>query len=167
MGATFLGDIPSGSEEVVQITHASVASNGAASVFGGTSSSAAFWRAPSKGVITFANWEPIGAAAAGTSTASFRKVSLIDQGQAGAGTVHLADLSLTASIASFTPTAMTLATASATATTFGTVTQSGIGTTNVTVAANDVICVSQAATGTDATDTVLVAGQVTFGFRAI
>lgn len=130
------------------ITHASVASNGASASLGGTASNAAFWRAPQNLQVVDAWWEPIGASNTAASTASYRQVGLIDQGPAGAGTAALGSLNLTASLASFATRALSLV-------------------ATPTMSKGDVLCASQSASGTDATHTVLQAGQFTLLYKPI
>lgn len=149
MGANQFPGILSGGELfAATITHASVASNGAAAVIGGTASNAGFWRAPQNIQILDAWWEPIGANNAAASTASYRQISIIDEGPNGAGVTALASLNLTASLASMTTRSLTLA-------------------ATPTVSKGDVICASQSASGTDAAATVLQAGQFTIAYTPI
>ena len=146
MGTTAYGDLPSGAIAGPVISHASVASNGASASFNAIGANV--WRAPQAGVIDNAHWEPTGADAAGTSAASFRTLTIRNGGSSGTGTTVLASLVLSASLASNTIRAFTVGSAA-------------------TFAAGDVICAHQAATGTDAEDTVLVAGRFQANWRAI
>lgn len=141
------GDIPSGSLHLGSATHASVASNGAAATYGNAGANKL--RAPCACEIVGAYWEAIGADNDATNTASYRQLSVVNGGQAAAGTTVLASLAMTASLASNTPRAMTLA-------------------SNPTAAQNDIIFLSQATVGGDHSNgTVLRAGQVHVQYRPI
>ncbi|KKM67650.1 hypothetical protein LCGC14_1468920, partial [marine sediment metagenome] len=101
---------PNGSIYGGNISHASVASNGANATFGGAAA-VAKWRAPSVCKIVSAFWEAEGADTATNDTDSFRTLQLIDGGADATGTVVLASLNLTATLASNTQRAMTVITA--------------------------------------------------------
>ena len=146
MGTTAYGDLPSGALVGPNISHASVASNGASASFNNIGANV--WRAPQNGVVVSAWWEPTGADAAGTSAASFRTLTIRNGSTDGLGTAVLASLVLSASLASNTTRAFTLA-------------------TTPTFSAGQVIAAHQAATGTDAEDTVLVAGRFQVNWRPI
>ena len=103
-----LGDIVSGEIHGGGISHASVASNGAAATYGGAGT-ALKWRAPANCKIVGAAWTPDGADNATTITASYRLLTLVNGGQAAAGTTVLASMNLTASLASNASRNLTLA----------------------------------------------------------
>jgi hypothetical protein len=147
MGSTFLGDIPSGAMAGDVISHASVASNGAGAAV--RAIGVGNWRAPQNVTIVDAYWEPTGADSAAANTASYRRLTIIDAGSAGAGTTVLGTLNLTASVASNTLRAITMV------------------ATN-SVSKGNVVAFSHATVGGAHSDgTVLVAGQVHFTYRPI
>lgn len=144
-----LGDIPSGALEGGLISHASVASNGANATYGGAGA-VLKWRAPQACTILGAYWEANGADSAAANATSYRRLSLINGGAAGAGTTVLASVDLTASLASNTTRALTMV--------------SNATMQTPILAAGDIVYASQATVGGAHSDgTVLVAG--TFGFR--
>lgn len=146
MGSTFLGDIPSGAIVGAQVSHASVASNGAAASYNNIGANT--WRAPQNGRVVSAWWEPTGADTGGSSTASYRTLSIINGSSDGTGTAVLASVNLTATLASNTTRALTLA-------------------TTPTFAEGQVVFAAQAATGTNATHTELVAGRFHVNWRPV
>lgn len=129
------------------ITHASVASNGANAIVG--SIGAAALRVPGPMQLVSAWWEPTGADSAGSSTASYRKVLLINAGPAGLDTTVLASLGLTATVGSNTVRSMVLA-------------------SNPVVRTGDIIAFQQATVGGANSDhTVLVAGTAQGNWRPV
>lgn len=134
-----LGDIPGNrTHQGIFATHASVASNGANARLGQIGPFERNMR------IRGAWWTPIDADNGGTSTASYRRLSLYNGGSAGTATAtasRIASLNLTASKASLAPVAMTV-------------------DTTVTLAAGAIIYASQETVGAaSATNTQLQAGQ--------
>ena len=148
MGTTALGDIPSGALLGVQITHASVASDGAGTLLAAIG--VGVWRAPQNIRIIDAWWEPTGADNATAQAASYRRVDLDNGGADGTGTTVLASINLTASLASNTTRALTLA-------------------TTPTVSKGSIVCASIGATvgGAHASGTLVRAGQFHFTYRPI
>lgn len=122
--------------------HASVASNGADGSLG------QIGPFPYNIRVRSAWWTPTGADQ-GANTASYRQLSLRNGGTAGTGTAVVASLNLTASKASLAPAEMTV-------------------DTTVTLASGAVLVASQATVGgTDATGTVLRAGQFALAYEII
>lgn len=124
------------------VSHASVASNGADASLGQVG--------PFPHDIRMRNawWTPTGGDQ-GANTASYRRLTLRNGGAAGTGTAIIASLNLTASRASLAPAEMTV-------------------DTTVTLASGAVLVVSQATVGgTDATGTVLRAGQFALAYEII
>ena len=146
MGSTAYGDLPSGALVGAQISHASVASNGAAASYYNIGANG--WRAPQNGRLDSVWWEPTDADSAPASAVSFRTLTIRNGSSDGTGTAILASLVLSASLASNTTRAFTLA-------------------TTPTFSAGQVIYLAQAATGTDATHTVLRAARLQANWRPI
>lgn len=146
MGSTAYGDLPSGAITGAQISHASVASDGAAASYNNIGAN--IWRAPQNGRIDSIWWEATGADTGGASTASYRTLTIRNGSSDGTGTAVLGSLVLSATLASNTTRALTLAAAP-------------------TFSAGQSIYAAQAATGTDATHTVLRAGRFTVNWRPI
>lgn len=146
MGSTAYGDLPSGALVGAQISHASVASDGAAASFNNIGAS--IWRAPQNGRIDSVWWEPTGADSSAASAVSFRTLTIRNGASDGTGTAILASLVLSASLASNTTRAFTLA-------------------TTPTFSAGQPIYAAHAATGTNATHTVLVAGKFHVNWRPV
>ena len=147
MGSTMLGDITSGSLRGPVISHASVASNGAAAAL--SAIGALNWRAPQNCTIVEAWWEPTGADSAVTNTSSYRLLTIINAGSAGTGTTVLASLNNNTSQASNTLKAMTVA-------------------STATVAQGAVVAASHVTVGGAETNgTVLVAGQFHVTYRPV
>lgn len=137
-----------GAIAATNLTHASVASNGAGAVIGNLG--AQNFRAPQDLTIVSAWWEPTGADSSCSQAASYRRLTLINAGSNGAtGNTALGSLNNNTSQASNTTKGFTLG-------------------ANPTVAAGNVIAVSHATVGgADANGTVLVAGQVGFTYRPL
>ena len=146
MGSTAYGDLPSGAIRGAAVSHASVASDGAAASYNNIGANT--WRAPQNGRVDSIWWEPTGADNAGASAASYRTLTIRNGSSDGTGTAVLGSLVLSASLASNTTRAFTLA-------------------TTPTFSAGQVIYAAQAATGTDATHTVLRAGLFHVNWRPI
>ena len=98
MGTTFAGDIPSGAFGVGTISHAALASNGAAATYGGAGT-VTKWRAPQNLIIVDAYWEPSGADNAATSLTSYRVMKLVQGSTDATGTVVLGSVNLSATTA--------------------------------------------------------------------
>lgn len=140
MAKTALGDIP-GARFSLKAAHASVASNGA------NGRLIELGVAPHDMRVRSAWWTPTGADQ-GTA-ASYRNVKIINGGTAGTGTAPAATLALSASKASLAPAAMTV-------------------DSTVTIPQGAMIYASQDTTGgTDATGTVLRAGQFDLAYEVI
>lgn len=140
MAKTALGDIP-GARFPLKGINASVASNGA------NGRLIELGVAPHDMRIRSAWWTPTGADQ-GTA-ASYRNVKLINGGTAGTGTAPVASLALSASKASLTPASMVV-------------------DSTVTIPAGAMIYASQDTVGgTDATGTVLRAGQFDLAYEVI
>jgi hypothetical protein len=148
MASTGLGDIP-GARFAVPIvaTHASVASGGANARLGAMGP----FDHPIR--VRSAWWTPTGADVGGTSTASYRRLSVYAGGTAGTATAtasRLASLDLTATKASHAPVAMTVA------------------NTTHTVSAGGIVYFSQETVGgASATNTELAAGQVAISYEVV
>ena len=141
MGTTFLGDIPNGELTGPVSTFASVASAGA------SSQAVIPWRAPQKIKLTSALFAPDTVIQNSTgATASYRRITLINGGQLGTGTVVLGSINLNASQDSLATRAFTLA-------------------SNPTMTKGDVLITKQETVGAaDAEGTVLRAGMVQANF---
>lgn len=146
MGTTAYGDLPSGALVGAQISHASVASDGAAASYNNIGANT--WRAPQNGRVESIWWEPTGADNSAASAVSFRTLTIRNGSSDGTGTAVLGSLVLSASLASNTTRAFTLA-------------------ATPTFSAGQVVYAAQAATGTNATHTVLVAGRFHVNWRPI
>lgn len=147
MATTKLGDIPGARfHSPAVVTHASVASGGANARLGQIGPFAHDLR------IQNAWWTPTGADNAGTSTASYRRLSLYNGGASGTVTAtasRVASLNLTASKASLAPVAMTV-------------------DTTVTLASGAILYFSQETVGgASATNTQLEAGQFSLAYEVI
>jgi|SRR3972149_416492 len=143
-----IGDIPGGSLQGGVVSHASLASDGAAATYGGAAI-ANKWRAPQACTIVGAYWEPHGADNDAANASSYRRLTVINGGAAAAGTTVLASLNLTASLASNTQRAMTLA-------------------TNPTLSAGECIYASQTTIGGNhSAGTVTRAGTFRWDYRPI
>lgn len=141
------GDIPSGSLYLGAISHASVASNGAAATYGGVATN--MLRVPCACRITGVQWSAVGADQDATQTASYRLLTLINGGAGGAGTTVLASLNLTASLASNNAREMTVGSAA-------------------TLSRGETIYLSQGTVGGDHSNgTVLRAGNAIISYRPI
>jgi hypothetical protein len=140
------GDIPNGApSQTPELVIASVASNGAAAT------ARVAFRAPQALRIVGAWWQPntVSQATTTSATASYRRLSLLNGGQAGAGTVALGSLNLTVSLTSMTTRAFTLA-------------------ATPTMAAGDTLILSHSTVGgDDAEGTVLRAGTLFVNYRPI
>lgn len=149
------GDIVGGALQGGVISHASLASDGAAATYGGAGA-ATQWRAPCNLTITGAWWVPTGADQSASQSASYRQLSLIAGGSAAAGTTVIASLAMSASLASNASRDMTLV---------------GNATASIstpTISKGDVIYASQATAGGDHSNgTVLRAGHFGFSYRPI
>lgn len=146
MGSTAYGDLTSGALVGAQVSHASVASDGAAASYNNIGAN--IWRAPQNGRVDSIWWEPTGADSSAASAVSFRTLTIRNGSSDGTGTTVLGSLVLSASLASNTTRAFTLA-------------------TTPTFSAGQSIYAAQAATGTNATHTVLVAGRFTVNWRPV
>ena len=146
MGSTAYGDLISGALVGAQVSHASVASDGAAASYNNIGAN--IWRAPQNGRIDSIWWEATGGDTGGASAVSFRTLTIRNGSSDGTGTAVLGSLVLSATLASNTTRAFTLA-------------------TTPTFSAGQAIYAAQAATGTNATHTVLVAGRFTVNWRPI
>jgi len=147
MASTRLGDIPGARFHApLVVTHASAASGGANARLG------QFGPFDHDLRVRGAYWTPTGADNAGTSTASYRRLSLYNGGASGTVTAtasRLASLNLTATRASLGPVAMTVDTA-------------------VTVASGAALYFSQETVGAaSATNTQLEAGQFAIAYEVI
>ena len=143
MALNRLGDIPGARFGSPIQTHASVASNGANARLGQVGPFEYGIR------VTSAWWTPTGADQAGTSTASYRRITVINGGVSGTATAILASINLTATRASLAPVAMTV-------------------DTTATVAAGAALVFSQATVGAaSATNTQLEAGQLNFSYEVL
>ena len=144
MASTPLGDISGArfhAPAVVQ--NATVASGGANALIG----VAGPFEHPIR--VRGAYWIPTGGANSATQTATYRRLSVVNLGTGGAGTAVVASLNLTASLASLVGRALTV-------------------DTTATVAAGEVLAVSQATVGgTDANGTVLQAGSFALNYEVI
>lgn len=147
MGKTFQGDIPGNRQHDANVVaNASVASGGANGRIGQAGPFAQDIR------VQNAWWTPTGADSAGSTTASYRRLDLINGGPAGtvtASAARIATLGLTASHASLGPVPMVV-------------------DTTVTLASGSIVYFSQSTVGgTDATNTVLVAGQFALAYEVM
>ena len=148
MGTTFAGDIASGAFGVGVISHAALASDGAAATYGGAGA-AEKWRAPQNVIIVNAWWEPSGANNAATSLTSYRLMKLVNGSTDATGTVVLGSVALSATLASNIQRAMTLA-------------------SNPTVSQGYVVMAAQVSVGGNhSVGTVTQEGQVRFTYRPI
>lgn len=143
-----VGDIPAGIWRSETLSHASIASNGQATV--GVGTDAQRWRAPQNGVIIGANWEPTGANATGANGTSFRTIKLYNASASNAGTIVLGSVVLSVSLASNNTRALTMnATAS-----------------NLVVSTGDIIAASTVtAGGAETNHTSTVAGIIHIHWR--
>jgi len=147
MGSTFLGDIASGALRGDVISYASVASNGAGAAI--RAIGVGNWRAPQNITIVDAWMEHTGADGGAQNSASYRRLTLIDAGSAGAGTTVLGTLNLTSSQASNTTRAFTMVDRNS-------------------VSKGNIVAFSHATVGGAHSDgTVLVAGQIHYTYRPI
>ena len=144
MASTPLGDIPGARFHIpYAATHASVASNGA------NAKLAQIGPFEFPVAIRAAYWTPTGADQAGTSTASYRRMTVRNGGASGTTTAILASLNLTATRASLAPVAMTVV-------------------ATPTLAAGAVAVFSQETVGAaSATNTQLEAGQFACAYEVI
>lgn len=145
MASTALGDIPGNRFTIPCMTHASFASGGANARVG----QAGPFPFPIR--VRSAYWTATGADNTASSSVSYRRLTLVNGGTAGTGTVVAASLNLTATQASLLPRAMT------------------IGAVGVaTLAAGEVLVASQATVGgADANGTVLAAGQFAIDYEIL
>lgn len=138
MGNSRLADIPGAEFVGGQMDNASVASNGAGALIGYV------FVAPADINIVNAWWTPTGANTT-ANTASYRALTLVNGGAAGAGTVVLASIVTTVTHASNTPIAF-----------------SGSGS----VASGGQVALSQATVGGDhSAGTVLIAGRTSVTYQ--
>ena len=148
MGSTFLGDILNGASAEGVISHASIASDGAAASYGGAGTAEKF-RAPQNIRIVDAWWEAHGADQTASKTDSYRLMKLVNGGAIGTGTTVLGSVAMSASLASDTQRALTLA-------------------TTPTVSKGYVVMAAQISIGgNNSNGTVVQAGQFRFAYRPI
>ena len=142
----FYGDIPGGApSQTPELVVASVASNGAAAT------ARVAFRAPQALVVDSIWWQPNTVAqATASSDASYRRLTVLNGGQGGAGTTVIGSLNLTTSLQSMATRAFTLATVPA----------------SLKLAAGDTLIFSHATVGGDnAEGTVLRAGTLFVNYR--
>lgn len=142
---TGLGDIPGNRlTHPILNTHASVASGGANALLGPQ-----FGPFPFNIRVRNVWWTPTGGDTSATKSATYRRLTLINGGTAGAGTTIIASLNQSATVASLVPASLTV-------------------DTTATVASGNVLNFSQATVGgTDANGTVLLAGQFAISYEVI
>ena len=148
MGSTAYGDLTSGAVGTIVISHASVASDGAAAKV--LEIGALVNRAPQNMRLVSAWWEPTGADSSAASAVSYRTLNIVNGGADGTGTTVIASVNLTASQASNTQKALTL-----------------VATPSLST--GEVIFASYSATAgaADATHTKLFAGNFRVAWRPI
>lgn len=145
------GDIPSGTLRGEVITAAAIASNGASAAYG-IGTNAQRFRAPQDLIVLGAYFEAVGASQAATISNSFRRYTVYNGASGGGGTVVLGSLNLSATLASNTVRDFTMQTA----------------TSAVTVAAGEIVAVSQITVGGDHSNgTVVVAAALGINYRPL